>query len=360
MTLKKATGLAALVLAVLALTRIDAAAQAPTLSVTVNGSQVTIAWTALPGATGYRLEAGSASGGTDIAVVNGPASITQVVVAAPAGTYFIRVRGTAGSLVGPASNEVAISVGGSNPGPGPGPAPCGQVAAPTLAATVTGPVVQFAWAAVPGAAGYRLELSRSPGGTELARTLSAATTSRQEVISLTGTFYARLVVGDNCGATATSPEISFTVESLAGSGPRTPDPLPGTALPLPAYGAAVAAQMAALYPGDLRNSCREHGGNNTWLFRLVQALRTQDSRWGLNWKRGNVGDMSQDVVTYNFGSSADEGTTNVYIIDTIGGHCGNSPSWNWQDQTQATRNGGTIGRWTLLPYVSAGFPPDQK
>ena len=79
------------------------------------------------------------------------------------------------------------------------------------------------------------------------------------------------------------------------------------------------------YRGDLRASCVGSGGNNVWLYRLVQALRQHDTRWGLNWKRGNRGDMSQDAVTYNFSADADEGTTNVYIIDVISDHCGGNP-----------------------------------
>ena len=102
--------------------------------------------------------------------------------------------------------------------------------------------------------------------------------------------------------------------------------------------------------GLLRGVRREQ----VWLYRLVQALRQHDTRWGLNWKRGNRGDMSQDVVTYNFSADADEGTTNVYIIDVIVGHCGCNPQAAWIDNTEATRQAGTIGRWTLQPYIAAG------
>ena len=80
-------------------------------------------------------------------------------------------------------------------------------------------------------------------------------------------------------------------------------------------------EMARLYPGELRASC----GNNTWLFRLVQRLRQEDTRWGLNWKRSRVGDMSQDAITYNYGPEADEGTRFVHVVDVIGGHCGSNP-----------------------------------
>jgi hypothetical protein len=117
---------------------------------------------------------------------------------------------------------------------------------------------------------------------------------------------------------------------------------------------SVVNAVASAYRADLLNSCVEHGGNNVWLYRLVRELRRHDTRWGLNWKRGRVGDMSQDVVDYNFSADPDEGTTNVYIIDVIGGHCGSNPGPAWVDNTEATRQGGTIGRWTLQPYLAAG------
>ena len=88
-------------------------------------------------------------------------------------------------------------------------------------------------------------------------------------------------------------------------------------------------EMARLYPGELRASC----GNNAWLFRLVHRLRQEDTRWGLNWKRSRVGDMSQDAITYNYGPEADEGTRFVHVVDVIGGHCGGNPGGAWIDQT---------------------------
>ncbi len=78
---------------------------------------------------------------------------------------------------------------------------------------------------------------------------------------------------------------------------------------------------------------------------VVDTLRTYDTRWGYNGKRGNSNDPSMDVVTYNYGSGADEGSTQVYIIDIIGGHCGAAPSPGWNDVTAATASSGTIGRW---------------
>jgi hypothetical protein len=190
----------------------------------------------------------------------------------------------------------------------------------------------------------------------VSQTFGEGTTSVSYPGSPPGTYYARVVSGAACGALTASETTSFTVAAPPpGSGPRTPNPPPGQRLPLPNMSSVVEA-VGRAYPGDLRNSC----GNHAWLFRLVQELRRYDTRWGLNWKRGNVGDMSEDVVNYNFSSDPDEGTTNVYIIDVIGGHCGPSPDATWIDQTEATRNAGTIGRWTLQPTSRPADNPKVK
>ena len=88
------------------------------------------------------------------------------------------------------------------------------------------------------------------------------------------------------------------------------------------------------------------GGNNDFLFEVVRRLRRMDPRWGLNWKRGRVGDLSQDVVSYYFGPAGApmEGSLEVYIVDVIAGHCGPTPGTTWIDQTGV---GGVDARWTL-------------
>ena len=79
---------------------------------------------------------------------------------------------------------------------------------------------------------------------------------------------------------------------------------------------------------------------------VVDTLRTYDTRWGYNGKRGNVNDPSKDVIAYHYGPGPDQNSTDVYIIDIIGGHCGGSPSPIWNDVTAITIQSGTIGRWT--------------
>ena len=120
------------------------------------------------------------------------------------------------------------------------------------------------------------------------------------------------------------------------------------------------AAVAARNPFAMFNSCRNHD----FMFEVVAELRRRDgtNRWGLNWKRGVIGDFSHDIVNYYFGP---EGTnmrnsTQVWIFDIIGGHCGPGPSPFWQDQTGATRAAGTVGRWTTEPMCSIPRYRDAK
>jgi hypothetical protein len=227
---------------------------------------------------------------------------------------------------------------------------------PTVTATVAGTAVTVQWTPIPEALAYDVEVTGSlAGGTTVGAQPTAYTVNAPPG---TYTIRIRARAGDVVGPFSNSVTVSVggpapgpaPAPVPAPTGPRTPDPPPGSILPLPGYGPAVVSAMAAPFPGALHNSC----GNNEWLLRLVYQLRLMDTRWGLNWKRGNIGDMSQDVVTYHFGPGPDENSTDVYIIDVVFGHCGSSPGPNWSDVTAATREAGTIGRWTiapLLPYL---------
>src|SRR5262245_24555352 len=351
---------AALVLAPLVAS--EARAQAPTVSSSVNGTSVTIQWTPVLGAAVYDvLVTGTLSGQVQL-----PASITLVRVNAPVGTYGIQVRGRSGSQVGPLSNMATITVGGS----APPPPTCTQPSAPTVSATVQGATVSVNWNSVSGAAGYAVQFSRSPGGTELVLNAGAGQTSITQAVNLVGTFYVRVVALSPCG-NATSNEANFTVGTATtppGNGPRTPNPPPGQLISRSSLNHAngIAAQIASQYRGDLLHSCRDTGGNNTFLYRLVQALRRVDTRWGLNDKRGHRGDMSQDIVTFNPTDRPDDGESQVYLFDAIGGHCGPNPSGgslgDVTDDTWSARGNPACGttycaRWTIDNYLRAGFTP---
>jgi hypothetical protein len=111
--------------------------------------------------------------------------------------------------------------------------------------------------------------------------------------------------------------------------------------------------------GDLLDSCRTH----TWMFETVAEFRklTGTNRWGLNWKRGVVGDYSHDVVTYFWGEEGEVMRNNnkVFLIDIIGNHCpiSGSPSPAWFGVTEATFGNNpnqNNGRWTTDPMC--GIP----
>lgn len=370
MKLMKTTGALAAAFALVALGASEAAAQVPQLSATAVGARVTIEWSNLQplGAQGYNLQVGTTPGGSQIGDVNLPVSAgTRIVVDAPDGTYYLRVRGLAGALAGPFSNEASVTVGGA----------CVPPSGPAITATTTGGTVSVNWSPIAGAAGYRVEFGLTPTSTELVQTVGPGTTSLNQWAGIIGTFYVRVVTANACGM-ATSATVPFTISTLAGSGPRTPDPPPGQLIPRSTlnYGQAIVQQVAREHWGDLQNSCTSYpGGTNTFMFRVLQRLRQIDSRWGLNYKRGRFGDLSQDVVAYNPTDRPDirpdgTGESQVYLFDMIFRHCGTGsqyPDWAWFDITDETWHagracGGTAhcAMWAIEPYLRAGFPADGR
>jgi hypothetical protein len=310
--------------ALVALASGEALAQyTPVLTVTSTGNSVTIEWTPIAGALGYTLVAGTAPGQSDIAQVNLPASVTRVVVSAPNGTYFLRVRATAGSLAGPFSNEGSVSVGLQ---------PCVGGIAPVVTTAPAGSSVDVSWTAVPGATSYQIQWSRFSGGTELVET--STTTSVRKYVGVAGTFYVRVVAVTTCG-NETSEERQFVVDLVSGL-PRTPNPLPGGRLPEPDHSHILREAIAAR--PDLFNLMRSGGTchNTAFLDYLVARLREVDSRYGYACRPGaynsatrSCGTLLGDVVAYNWSDDTDEGTRKLYSFDVIYRHCTVEADWFW-------------------------------
>lgn len=321
------------------------------LQASLSGTTATFTWGAGVGGgapLAVYVEAGTAPGLANLIATYLAPTTSISVPGVPPGTYFVRVYAVNQSGRSHPSNEARLDVpvGGG----------CTAPAASSLGINVAANTVAFGWTPVGGVAGYRLEVGTGPSGPMLVtQSLPASTTSVSYPGAPGGTFYARVVTISPCGAEAGSAVVPFSVAGggpAPGPGPRTPNPPPGVALPLPNMSALV-THMARAYPGELRASC----GNNAWLFRLVRELRRYDSRWGLNWKRARVGDMSQDVVTYNYSNEPDEGTYWVYVIDVIGGHCGSNPGPLWLNHTTPDQMWSRGARWTLQPYLAAGGTP---
>jgi hypothetical protein len=366
MRLVSSTGVIVAAFFLIALSATNAAAQAPAVTFQQSGNRVVIQWSAIPGATTYDvLVAGQFNGETTVPT-------TFVDVTPPPGTYVIQVRARNGASVGPYSSPITIVVGGNAPTPG-----CPTPTAPALTASAVGNVVTLNWTLVPNVLGYRIQASRTPGGTELQLDVPASQGSFSQAVPVLGAVYFRVLAGNACGALTPSNEASVMIGAPTPGpapapptgGARTPDPAPGTIIQRATLGYVrdIVARMGAQFRGDLLNSCVEDGGNNVWLFRLVSALRQIDTRWGLNYVRGRAPRMSQDVIAYNPTAGPDEGAQQIYLFDVIPGHCGSNPGAGVDDITDRTWAGGQSGdpacgnrfcaAWTLLPYLAAGGRP---
>ena len=180
----------------------------------VSGSSVVILWRAPGGAMpdGFRLEAGSAPGLTDLAVVNIPWNPQQGVdghfaaAGVAPGVYYVRVRGVYGRTVTAASGEVMMRVSTSG---------CPLPNAPrTIHATVAGEVVTLNWDVPSGSepAGYVIEAGSTPGAPNLAIiTLDSTSVS---VTAPPGRYFVRLRSMGLCGASEPSPEVVVTVPEV--------------------------------------------------------------------------------------------------------------------------------------------------
>jgi hypothetical protein len=302
----------------------------------------------------------------------GPDGRTSYRLPEPLGagnTYYWRTRAADGANTGPYSTVAHFAVVQPVRIDPPTPIePLGNIATnrPNFVvrnATVSGPAGDVVYRFEIGTAADQppaAVVSATPGG-------GGTTTINLGDLPFGRTLFWRVYATDGSTQSTYSPIVSFRTPAAptpspipaplpapgagapsplpGGGGGRTPDPAPGQRLPLPNM-FHVVQQVANSRPDLLRNSCQEHGGSWGFLDLVVDTLRTYDTRWGYNWKRGNVGDPSMDVIDYHYGSGGDEGSTNVYIIDIIGGHCGPSPNPVWNDVTEVTRQGGTIGRWT--------------
>lgn len=115
----------------------------------------------------------------------------------------------------------------------------------------------------------------------------------------------------------------------------------GPTRPLPDM-SAIVRQVHEESPDLIRQSCHDTGGNWLFLDAVVDRLRQTDDRWGYNWKRGVIGDASEDVVDYHWGDGPREGSPDTYVVDVIVGHCGDDPQPGWIDVTLPD----VLGLWT--------------
>jgi len=276
-------------------------------------------------------------------------------------TYYWRSRADDGANTGPYSATAAFTVVEPTVIDPP------QAVSPSGTLTNNSPEFKVNNGRISGTSGvtYRFEVAKSSDFSQIASIVtvpvngSGSTTMTLGTLPFKTTYYWRVRGSDGTKESSYSNVLTFTTADVpaptpggggvpvgvpTGPGGRTPDPAGGR-LPLPGYGAGVVQAVARANPGALQNSCQDSGGTWQFMDQVVDTLRTYDTRWGYNGKRGNANDPSKDVVTYHYGSGPDANSTDVYIIDIIGGHCGPTPSPFWSDVTDVTIQSGTIGRW---------------
>jgi glucose/arabinose dehydrogenase len=181
----------------------DAAEPPTSLAATVSGRTVTLNWLApLAGAApmGYRIEAGSSSGTSDLAALQTGPTPSLTVTDVPDGIYFVRARSVRNGTASAPSNEAQVAVGcAAAP-----PAPAG------LAHTLTGSLVRLDWAASAGAAAYLVEAGSGSGLADLA-VLRVGADPALTVTAPRGRYYVRVRGVNGCGAGVASNEVIITV-----------------------------------------------------------------------------------------------------------------------------------------------------
>jgi len=170
----------------------------------------------------------------------------------------------------------------------------------------------------------------------------------------TGTKYywrVRAEAGDEVGswsavrAFTTTGTVAATPRADVPGEKRTPNPAAGQRLSMPNM------FNELIKFSDTSQSCPlgVKYVNNPWQDRVIDHFRTFDTRWGYNAKPNRTANdnggravvAAGDEAAYNIGSLADEGTTEVGLVDMLIQHCGSSPSFSWRVFT-----GEEPGRWT--------------
>lgn len=171
------------------------------LAANVNGSTVAISWAAPTTggtATGYRLEAGSASGLSNLAtIVTTATGLTATGV--PPGQYFLRVRATNAVGTSAPTADLAVAVG------------CTPAAAPTFTASAAGSTVTFSWSVAAGTIRTELDAGFTPGTTAVTVPVAAPAAAIAFPGVPSGTYYVRARAVNACGTSGPSVERTVVV-----------------------------------------------------------------------------------------------------------------------------------------------------
>ena len=187
---------------------VDAEPLAPgNLTATVTGHTVTLSWSAPLGALlGYRLEAGTAPGLSNVANTAIGLATSFSASAVPAGTYYVRIRAIAADGESLPSNEVTVVVGVATACAAPPAAPM------NLIASLNGTTVQLSWTAGSGcpATNHMVQAGSAPGLANLAMVNTGALAGFSATAP-PGIYYVRVIAQNAFGTSAPSNEVNIVV-----------------------------------------------------------------------------------------------------------------------------------------------------
>lgn len=176
----------------------------------VSGSTVSFSWDAVSGATGYRIEAGTRPGTSDVATVLLPPTTSYAASDVPSGVYFVRLIAI-GTQLGGSSNEVTITIGSATL-----PGSCSTPPDPPsgLRATTNGGQVTLSW--TPSAIGcpatsYVVRAGSSAGTVDLAQLRVSA--PFLSVVAPDGVYFVSVVATNAFGASVPTGTLVLPVAS---------------------------------------------------------------------------------------------------------------------------------------------------
>ena len=173
------------------------------LGASVAGSLVSLSWS--PPVSGgpvttYVAQVGTQPGAANL--FNGAiGAATAVSGALGAGTYYVRIHGQNAAGLGPASNQVAVTVGG-----------CTLPAAPVLSGSRSGNVISIGWTTPSGGpvTGYTVQAGPTSGSSALFNGAVGALNAVSAPVGA-GSYFIRVLATSACGTSASSNEVSITV-----------------------------------------------------------------------------------------------------------------------------------------------------
>lgn len=205
-----------------------AAVSAPiSLHGSVNGSTVSLTWTkpSTGTPTSYQVQAGSSSGGSNLANLNtGNPNTSFTANGVGNATLFIRVLARDGSGLGPPSNEIKLVVGSGGGGGGGGGSGC--TSAPNspsnLTVSMNGSTASMKWNAPSGGCAptsYVMQAGSSSGQSNIANTNTGNTNTALTASGVgPGTYYVRIRASNSNGVSGPSNEVKVIVSGGGGGG----------------------------------------------------------------------------------------------------------------------------------------------